>query len=287
MSAAPAFLVLGDELGPRGKRKVAVATAVSLVFLGFLVFGAVRRLQSTGQLNAARWEPLTDLAVVRFLLVGLANTLKVALFAMALAIVSGLLLALGRLARNWFIYTLAGVYVEFFRAVPLLLLILFAGVGLPRLGVGWDPFWFLALALVAYNGAVLAEIFRAGILSLDRGQSEAASAVGLSYWQSMFLVQVPQAVRRMVPSIVAQLVTLLKDSSLGFVIGYEELLRRSRSTGEFFNNPLQTLVFVAGMYFVVNFTLGRLAGWLEARQRRRPRAAATDLPPPEQVLEPV
>ena len=286
MSAAPAFLVLGDELGPKGKRKVAIATVLSLAFLAFLVFGAVRRLQSTGQLDAARWRPLTELAVVRFLLGGLANTLKAALLAMALALAIGLMLALGRLARNWITRNVAGIYVEFFRAVPLLLLILFAGLGLPRMGVDWDPFWFLVLALVLYNSAVLGEIFRAGILSLDRGQGEAASAIGLSYWQAMRLVLVPQAVRRMVPSIVAQLVTLLKDSSLGFVITYDELLRRSRSTGEFFNNPLQTLVFVAGMFFIVNFALGRLANWLESRQRRRPRAAA-DVPPPEQVLEPV
>ncbi|MDP1807878.1 MAG: ABC transporter permease subunit, partial [Acidimicrobiales bacterium] len=123
------------------------------------------------------------------------------------------------------------------------------------------------------NGAVLAEIFRAGIQSLDRGQAEAAYALGLSYWSTMFLVVIPQAIRRMVPAVVGQLVTLLKDTSLGFVITYEELLRRSRSTGEFFRNPLQVTVVVACMYIAVNITLGRVARWLELRQRRRLGAA--------------
>ena len=285
--SAPALVVLADDLGPRGRRKVQVATLISLLALGFLVYVAVGRLNSTGQLDAARWQPLTEWPVMRFLLVGLVNTLKAALTAMACALALGLLLALGRLSRNWVIRNLAGAQVEFFRGFPLLLLILFAGFGLPRYGVRWGPFWFLVAALVAYNSAILAEIFRAGILSLDRGQREAASAIGMSYWQSMMLVQVPQAVRRMVPSIIAQLVTLLKDTSLGFVITYEELLRYGRQTGEFFHNPLQTLVVVAVMYIIVNFTLGRVAAWLEARQHRRPRAAAEAVAPPAQMVEPI
>ena len=284
--SAPALVVLADDLGPRGRRKVLVATLLSLAGLGLLMYGAVGRLNATGQLDAARWKPLTDPAVIRFLLGGLVNTLKAALTAMALALVLGLLLALGRLSRNWVMRNLTGSHVEFFRGFPLLLLIYFCGFGLPRYGIRWGAFWFLVAALVAYNSAILAEIFRAGILSLDRGQAEAAAAIGLSYWQSMLLVQVPQAVRRMVPSIVAQLVTLLKDTSLGFVITYDELLRRSRSTGEFFHNPLQTLVVIAVMYIIVNFTLGRVAAWLESRQNRRPRAAA-DLPSAVRAIEPI
>ena len=128
-------------------------------------------------------------------------------------------------------------------------------------------FWYVVLALVAYNGAVLGEIFRAGILSLDPGQTEAAYAVGLGYWQAMFLVVVPQAARRMIPAIVSQLVTLLKDTSLGFVITYEEFLRRGEITGEFCKNLLQTYIVVALLYIVVNFTLSQTARRLEVRQR--------------------
>jgi glutamate transport system permease protein len=245
----------------------------------------VRRLAAQHQLDADLWRPLAQWSVARFLLGGLANTLKAALAAMALALPIGLLMATGRLSPLRAVGWAAGAYVEFFRAVPLILLILFAGVGLPQYGVRWDPFWFLVAALVAYNGAVLSEIFRAGILSLDRGQAEAAAALGMSWGQSMRLVQLPQAIRRMVPSTVSQLVTLLKDTALGFVITYEELLRRSRSTGEFFHNQLQTLVVVAVMYVVVNFALGRVAVWLEGRQGRRPRAAVVaDVPVDAEAL---
>jgi glutamate transport system permease protein len=206
---------------------------------------------------------------LRFLLLGLVATLRVAAVSMVLATVVGALMALGRLARSRPIRWLAGVYVEVFRAVPLLLLIYFSARALPRSGVDLDAFWYLVFGLVAYNGAVLGEIFRAGILSLDPGQTEAAYSVGLSYWQTMSSVVVPQAVRRMVPAIVSQLVTLLKDTSLGFVLPYEELLRRGQITGEFGKNFLQVIMVVALAYIAVNATLSQVARHLEVRQRRR------------------
>ncbi len=270
--------VLADALGPRARRRVAVASVVAGALLVLLALAVIKRLADKEQLQADKWNPLMLESSVRFLLGGLFNTLKVAAVAMALAILVGGLMALGRLARNGPVRWLSGVYVEFFRAVPLLLLILFSALALPKYGFGLPAFGYLVLALVAYNSAVLGEIFRAGILSLERGQSEAAMALGLGYWQSMLLVIIPQAVRRMVPAIVSQLVTLLKDTSLGFVIGLSlqdrELLRRGRDLGEFYRNPLQSLVVVALMYILINFALSRLAAWLEVRQRRRYSAGA-------------
>jgi glutamate transport system permease protein len=190
---------------------------------------------------------------------------------MALAVVLGGLLALARLSRTAVVRWAATAWIEFFRGVPLLLLILFSALALPHYGVDLSVFWYLVLGLVAYNSAVLAEIFRAGINSLDRGQREAADAIGLRYWQAMRIVIVPQAARRMLPAIVSQLVTLLKDTSLGYVIAYEELLRRGRSTGEYFKNPLQTLVVVAVVYMLVNLGLSLIARRLE---RRRPGTMA-------------
>src|SRR5207248_11793943 len=132
----------------------------------------------------------------------------------------------------------------------------------------------VVLALVAYNAAVLGEIFRAGILSLDPGQGEAAAAIGLAYWQAMLLVIIPQAARRMVPAIVSQLVTLLKDTSLGFVVTYEEFLRRGEIAGEFGKNLMQTYLVIAAVYMVINLALSRTARRLEVRQRRRYSAGA-------------
>jgi glutamate transport system permease protein len=267
-------VVLGDALGPRGRRRVRIATAVTGVLVLGAVVVAVRRLDTHGQLDVDKWRPLTQWSVMRFLLIGLGQTVKAAALAMVFAVVVGVAMALGRLARNVPVRWLAGAYVEFFRAVPLLLLILFVGVALPKYGPSPSAFQGLVLALVIYNGAVLGEIFRAGILSLDRGQREAAFALGLTYWQVMFLVLTPQAARRMVPAIVSQLVTLLKDTSLGYLISYDELLRRAENTGTFYGNGLQALVVAAALYIAVNATLSRVARRLEVRQRHRFNAGA-------------
>jgi glutamate transport system permease protein len=269
--------VLADALGPRARRTALVASLAAGAVIAVLLAIAGQRLADKGQLDWARWEPFTRWSVLKFLLGGLGQTLKAAGAGMGLALVLGSALALLRLARTLAVRVVAVAWIEFFRGVPLLLLIFFAFFALPKYGVDVTPFRALVLALALYNGAMLGEIFRAGILSLDPGQTEAAYAVGLSYWQAMFIVVIPQAARRMVPAIVSQLITLLKDTSLGFVITYEELLRRSRSTGEFFKNPLQTTVFVAVVYILVNFTLSRIAHRLEVRQRRRLGAAAIPL----------
>ncbi|MEY2468957.1 MAG: glutamate transport system permease protein [Actinomycetota bacterium] len=266
--------VLSDALGPRARRRARIASLVASAVIAVVLFVAYRRLSDNGQLAWAKWEPFTQWAVLKFLLLGLVATLKAASAGMAIAMVLGAALALMRLSRTAPVRWFAAAWVEFFRGFPLLLLIYFAFFALPDYGIDMSPFRALVLALSLYNGAMLGEIFRAGILSLDRGQTEAAYAIGLRYWQTMFLVVIPQAARRMLPSIISQMVTLLKDTSLGFVISYEELLRRSRSSGEFFKNPLQTTLFVAVVYIAVNFTLSRIAVRLETRQRRRLGASA-------------
>ena len=266
--------LLADALGPRARRRTLVASIAAGVVLVVGAAVVVRRFQTEGELDAELWSPLLDPGTVEFLALGLVNTLKLAAAAMAMALVLGGTLSLGRLARNRPGRWAAGVVVEFFRGFPLLLLLLFSVFGLRSLGYDLPLFWSVAGALALYNGAVLAEIFRAGILSLDRGQGEAAQAVGLTYWQGMGYVILPQALRRMVPAIVSQLVTLLKDTSLAYFVQYTELLRRAQLTGNFDNNLLQVSIAVALVYIVVNLALGRVARWLELRQRRRLGAGA-------------
>ena len=266
--------VLADALGPRGRRQARVASVVAAVVIAGLVAVAVGRLSDRGQLSERLWEPFTEWPVLEFLLGGLGNTLKVAAGAMVGALAVGALMALARLARTRLLRLVAATYVEFFRSVPLYLLIAFCGFGLPRSGIGISVFWALVLALTLYNSAILAEVFRAGILSLDRGQSEAAFTLGMGYWQAMGLVVIPQAVRRMVPAIVSQLVTLLKDTSLGVVILYEELLRRTQILGEFYDNILPATIVAASVYIAINYSLSQVARRLEVRQRRRYQAGS-------------
>jgi glutamate transport system permease protein len=268
---------IGDALGPRGRRTTRIVSAVSAVVLVALVGLALSRLSDKGQLDAAKWRPFTQWSVMKFFLIGLRTTIEVALVSMVGAMAIGAVMALARLSRTRPVRWVAVAYIEFFRGVPLVLLIFFCALGLPRYGVRLSLFWYLVLGLTVYNSAVLAEIFRAGILSLDRGQTEAAYSLGMGYWQSMLLVIVPQAARRMIPAIVSQLVTLLKDTSLGAAIAFEELLRRSRINGEFFQNKLQSLFVAAVLYIVINFALSRLASRLEVRQRRRYKAGAINV----------
>jgi glutamate transport system permease protein len=265
-------VVLGDALGPRGRRRAVVASAVVSVVLAAAVVVVLRRLSVTGQLDGAKWSLLVKPAVLRFLLGGLVNTLRVAAVALAIAMTIGTILALGRLSGNLLVRLASGAYVQFFRAVPLLILVVFLYLGLPKLGVNLSPYLALVAGLSIYNAAVFGEIFRAGILSLDRGQTEAALSLGLRRWQAMRLVVLPQAYRRMIPTILSQSVTLLKDTSLGVTVSYLELLRRAQIVGEFGRNQLQAYVAVAVIYLVVNMSLSRVARRLEVRQRRRYRA---------------
>jgi glutamate transport system permease protein len=273
---APVFV---DALGPRGRRQARIASVVALALIAAGVAVAVGRLREKGQLDGDLYRPFTEWAALEFYLIGLLNTLKVAALAMVLAMAIGVLMALLRLTRSWVSRILAVIYVEFFRGLPLYLLIIFCAFALPRYGVDISLLTALALGLVVYNSSILAEVFRAGILSLDRGQTEAAYALGMGYWQTMLFVLIPQAARRMLPAIVSQLVTLLKDTSLGVVIAYEELLRRSQIAGEFFRNTLQSVAFAAVIYILINYALSRLAQWLEVRQRRRLGAGAIAVAP--------
>ena len=274
MTASP----LTDVLGPRGRRRVLVASVLAAAGVAAVLVVAGRRLADNGQLESEQWRPFTEWAVLRFLLQGLANTLKAASVAMVLALVVGGVMALGRLSRRRPVRWAAGAYVEFFRGFPLLLLILFSVFGLRAQGIDISTYTALVLALAAYNSAVIAEIVRAGIRSLDRGQGEAASAVGLTHAQAMRLVILPQAIYRMIPALVGQVVVLLKDTSLGFFVQYEELLRRGQLSGNYDRNLLQALVVVALLYITVNMGLSQFARRLEIRQQRRYRAGRIAVP---------
>jgi glutamate transport system permease protein len=262
--------VLYDVAGPRARRRVLIGSVLSvIVFLGLLAV-AVGRLADKQQFRGNRWSWTQDAGIWRFIGEGLLLTIRAAVVAMALAMALGAVLALARLSRTAPLRWAATTFIEVFRALPVLLLILFGYVGLPILGINIEPFTALVMGLSLYNGAVLAEIFRAGILSLDRGQSESAYSIGLTYGQAMRLVVVPQAFRRMIPSLISQLVTLLKDTSYGYIVTYEELLRKGRGLGEQDTNWLISgYVVVLLIYVAVNFALSRLAKRLEVRQRRR------------------
>lgn len=263
--------VLYDVQGPKARRRVLIGSVVAgLLLLGLLAVVA-GRLQANGQFDERLYRPFVDQPVLyERLLEGLLNTLKAAAYALVLASVLGVLLAFGRLSRSAPVRIPAIAVIELFRALPLLLLILGIFLAYPILvGRPLDPLYALVAGLTLYNGAVIAEIVRAGIQSLPRGQSEAALSIGLSRGQNLRLVLLPQAVRVMLPALISQLVVLLKDTSLGFVISYAELLRTGQQVVQVTDNPLQLFVLIALVYIAINLALSRLAVVVERRQRRR------------------
>jgi glutamate transport system permease protein len=275
--------VLFDLPGPKARARIRVGTVVGALVVAAVLALVLIRLGRNGQLEAQRWAVLfdPDSGVPQALWEALLRTLQVAFVGMILATVLGLLLAVGRLSDHAWLRRTTATLIEFFRAIPLLVVIFALYFVLPKfLGVTISPYAALTGGLVLYNMAVLAEIFRAGILSVDRGQREAAFAIGLRKSQVMRLVLLPQAVRRMLPVLIAQLVVLLKDSSLGFIIGYFELLRQARSLVEFFTpqfgNQYTFQIYVAAglIYIVVALLFSALARYAERRTRRAPKAAA-------------
>jgi glutamate transport system permease protein len=259
----------GDPLGPRGRRRALIASVLGAVVLLGILGVAIGKFASAGQLDGARWEELLSSDGARAFWRGLRATLKAAAAAIALSVVVGTVMALSRLSHRRVVRGLATAYVQLFRALPSLLLILFGFFGLPAMGVDVSKYQALVVGLTLYNSAIFAEVIRAGILSLPRGQSEAAYAVGMTRGQVQRLVVLPQAVSRMLPSLVAQGVVVLKDTSYGFVIGYEELLRTGQFAGESTASLLQAYLIVAIVYISVCYSLSQLARWLEGRQARR------------------
>jgi aspartate/glutamate/glutamine transport system permease protein len=240
------------------------------------------------------WEWLVTGRNFRFILEGFLINLEIAVIAMVLSLICGLALALARLARFRPLSVIAGVWVDVWRNLPVIFVILYLALTIPR---SWRenyedviPGWFpqalqsglvlaAILGLVLYNSAVIAEIMRAGIQSLDRGQNEAARALGMSYAQSMRLVVLPQGLRRMVPATVSQLITLNKDTTLVSIIAIQEVMRNGRilSGFGFFGGvqaPVLQVFIVIGLLFIaVNLALSRLSRRLEIRERRRTRVA--------------
>ncbi len=224
------------------------------------------------------WPMFLNPAIWGFLFEGLRETIYIALASVAVSFPVGLLFALGRLSRRRWIRWPSTFYIEGVRALPVLLLIAYFGIkgsALFRPIFGQDfelpLFWAGVLGLSMYTSAVLAEIIRAGIVSLPRGQSEAARALGLSHAQTMRSVILPQALRLMVPAMMAQLTTVIKDTSLVGTIGIFELLRQGRTIYTQFFNPVEVLLIVATIYFVICFALSRASRRFELGYT--PRAA--------------
>lgn len=265
--------VLYDAPGPVARRRERIGSLLGAGLLLVLLAAGVWWGAREGLFAADRWDVLYDppknqtaADVWRSMIVrGLGATLRAAAVAAPLALVLGLVLAVWRTNRHLVVRTPAVVVIELFRGLPVLLMMFFGLIAL-----GFNAFQSVVFGLVVYNMAIIAEILRAGLASLPKGQTEAAYAIGLSRTQTLFTILLPQAVRNMLPSLIAQLVVLLKDSSLGFIVGYPELLKSMQNNAQYFGNRYFIALFLvgAGIYLVINMTLSWVARWISRRSAR-------------------
>ncbi|MCD9140751.1 amino acid ABC transporter permease [Streptomyces albireticuli] len=266
---------LYDIPGPLARRRHRLYGLVSTVVILGLVAWVVYLLFDTHQFTAEKWRPFTYVGIQELLLRGLGNTLKAFAYAAVLSLVLGGVLATGRLSAHRPVRWLATLLVEFFRAMPVLVMIFFVFVALKV-----QPMPALVTGLTLYNGSVLAEVFRTGVNSVERGQREAAYSLGMRKTQVMTYVLVPQALRAMLPTIISQLVVALKDTSLGFLITYEEFLHAGKLIASNLDYGLPfipVVMIISPIYIGMCMILSWLATFAARRQRRSPKTEAVEV----------
>jgi len=275
--------VLFDSPGPRGRRNSYLWSVVAVVAIAAVVYLGGRRLADNGQFASELWAPLFDPrnenfpAVWRVVRLGFLHNLQAAALAMLFSLTIGTLLAVARVTSARRVRWLVVGFIELFRGIPVVIAIFFASRVLPEFGIDLPTLWYLVIGLTAYNSVVIAEIIRAGLSAVPAGQAEAAQAIGLTRGQSLRIVLLPQAVRIMLPALISQLVVVLKDTALGFIISFEDLLRNAGRIGQELDNPLQAYLLAAVIFIVVNIALSRFAVYLEARLSRGSRRGATQV----------
>lgn len=268
--------VLYDTPGPwaiQRNRLYAIGFLVGVVAVAWWVLG---EMDDKGQLDWDKWSPYlagTE-AWTTYLLPGIENTLTAAGLSILIALPVGALLGIARMSDHRTIRAVAGLIVEFFRAIPVLILMLFANTAYSLfIDVSADnrPLYAVVTGLVLYNASVLAEVVRAGIQSLPSGQSEAAYALGMRKGAVVTTVLLPQAVTAMLPALVSQLVVIVKDTAIGgAVLGFGELINQARPASSYYQaNTIATLTVIAAIFILINRLLTWFANWLERWLRAR------------------
>ena len=258
--------VLFDVPGPVSRRRYRLYSVFGTLLLVVVLGLVVWRMYATGQFAYRLWEPfVTPEYVTALLVVGVIKTLAMAFSSVLLAVVFGLLFGMGKLSDHRWVRWPAFVVVEFFRAVPVLLLMIFIFLTFGAGGGGIGSYWSVVIALTLYNGSVLAEVFRAGILAVPRGQSEAAYAIGMRKSQVMTSVLLPQGVKIMLPAIISQCVVALKDTSLGYAILAPGLTAVGKAIFQQFSNQLQTAIVLGAIFVAANLVLTWIATWVQRR----------------------
>lgn len=277
--------VLFDLPGPKARRRYTILAIIGTIAIVGLVAGMLWLLRA--EITPERWAPFANPVVwTAYVLPGLQATLVAAAVSVVAAGVLGVLLGVGRLAHNRVLAAVSGVLVEFFRAVPVLLMMIFAYYIFIYSRILTGPTASLAgvvTGLTLYNSAVIAELVRSGVHSLPKGQTEAGLAIGLTRGQTLRAILLPQAIRAMLPALISQLVVVLKDTALGYIITYPELLQSAQRIAANYGNLIVAYFVIAVVFILINWTLSAFAGflerWLSSRQAGVVMRTNRGLPP--------
>ena len=256
---------LYEAPGPKTRQRTIIGTVVSLALLALAISLIVRQFYITDQLNPRYWSFLLEWTTWRFLLEGLWGTIQVALVSGFISIVLGLLLMLGRIGQNRIISAVCHVLTDLFRSLPSLLLIYFFFLVIPKYGISMPSFWMLTIPISLAASGVLAEVFRAGVNAVPKGQTEAAMSIGLTHGKIVRKIILPQALRIVIPSLVSQLVVVVKDTTVAYVVSFPDLMQNARVLISNYDALVSMYFVVAIIYILINYAINHLSIYLAQR----------------------
>lgn len=268
-TSAPASRSVRDALyeapGPRTRRRVRIATAISLILLVAALASIGHRFYITGQFAPRYWTFFAKATTWKFLLQGFAGTVRVALTAGAIALALGLLLMLGRISHLKALSAACRVVTDFFRSLPSLLLIYFFFLIVPQYGIKMSSFWMLTLPVALAASGVLAEVFRAGVNAVPKGQIEAALSLGMSPLRTTLKIVLPQAIRFVIPSLISQLVVVVKDTTVAYVVSYPDLMQNARVLITNYDALVSVYFTIAIIYILINYAINQASIYVSHR----------------------
>ena len=268
-TSAPASRSVRDALyeapGPRTRRRVRIATAISLILVVAALAAIGHRFYITGQFAPRYWTFFAKATTWKFLLQGFAGTVRVALTAGAIALALGLLLMLGRISHLKALSAACRVVTDFFRSLPSLLLIYFFFLIVPQYGIKMSSFWMLTLPVALAASGVLAEVFRAGVNAVPKGQVEAALSLGMSPLRATLKIVLPQAIRFVIPSLISQLVVVVKDTTVAYVVSYPDLMQNARVLITNYDALVSVYFTIAIIYILINYAINQASIYVSHR----------------------
>ena len=269
MSAPSAPRTIRDALyeapGPRTHRRMVVGTIVSALVVLWLVYLVWHQFYVTGQFAPRYWSFFAQWPTWRFLIDGFRGTIAVAITAGVISLVLGMLLMLGRVSENRALSAACRVVIDFFRGVPSLLLIYFFFLIVPQYGIKMPSFWMLTLPVALAAAGVLAEVFRAGVNAVPKGQVEAAYSLGLTRGKVMRRIVLPQAIHYVIPSLISQLVVVVKDTTVAYVVSYPDLMQNARVLITSYDSLVSVYFVVAIIYILINYAINQASAYVSRR----------------------